>query len=190
MCGRFSLYSISQFLKRYNIELDEPLKPKYNIAPTQETPVIIDGKAKMMKWGLKLKNLCINTKIETFKQNPFFSELKRILVPADGFYEWKAKQPYRIETGEVFSFAGLTYQDRFSIITMPPTKEISRLHDRMPAVLQDEDRWLNQGNIEPQQNFKIYPVSSKVNNVKNEGKELINPVLSNTGRSQCHLSLP
>jgi putative SOS response-associated peptidase YedK len=93
------------------------LMPRFNIAPTQQAPVIVvqDGEAvlKPMPWGLvpfwakdvSIGNRMINARAETVREKPAFrSSLKRrrCLVVADGFYEWqkqpgsKLKQPMRI----------------------------------------------------------------------------------------------
>lgn len=62
---------------------------------------------------------------------------------------------YRIslETAEPFALAGLWRredtptgdQDKFVIITVPPSKEIGRIHDRMPAIILpgQKERWLD-----------------------------------------------
>jgi putative SOS response-associated peptidase YedK len=100
----------------------------YNIAPSQEVPVIIrnDGRneAKVMKWGLvpswapdpSMGQRMINARSETLLENPSFKQAldrRRCLVPANGFYEWrrdgKRKIPTWIQfkTREPFAFPGL-----------------------------------------------------------------------------------
>jgi putative SOS response-associated peptidase YedK len=86
--------------------------------------------------------------------------MKRCLVLADGFYEWKrtgqGKVPYRIalKTGEPFAFAGIWSlgQDAqrrpwstFAILTTEANRLVAQLHNRMPGILQpqDEATWLN-----------------------------------------------
>jgi putative SOS response-associated peptidase YedK len=58
----------------------------------------------------------INAKSETAATKPAFRDpfkIRRCLIPADGFYEWKrngsSKQPYcfEVNNGELFAFAGL-----------------------------------------------------------------------------------
>ena len=93
------------------------LGARYNIAPTQDVTVIrrdTDGARElvMMRWGLvpswakEIGNKAplINARGETVAEKPAFRSAfakRRCLIPADGFYEWKAsgtgtKQPYRI----------------------------------------------------------------------------------------------
>lgn len=108
---------------------DEPLVPRYNIAPTQSAWVIAsDGhggaKAGTMRWGLvphwakDLKSglATFNARIETAATKPTFRqafERRHCLVPASGYYEWvgagKDKQPWYIRPVEapMMFFAGL-----------------------------------------------------------------------------------
>jgi putative SOS response-associated peptidase YedK len=130
MCGRFARYSLSPELERYfnahRASFD--LQPSYNVAPTQEIPVIVaqeDGRhIKKRHWGLvpfwakdiSIGARLINARVETVASKPAFRaafKQRRCLIPADGFYEWfgKAgnKQPYffHLPSGESFAFAGL-----------------------------------------------------------------------------------
>ncbi len=121
-----------------------------------------------VRWGLLphwAKDLragvrAINARAETLAEKPTFRdafERFRCLVPVTGFYEWAKggpeKVPYSItgEGGAPLVFAGLlgrTFKlgvdgqpvDTFSIITVPANPLMSRIHDRMPAVLPD-DAW-------------------------------------------------
>jgi putative SOS response-associated peptidase YedK len=133
MCGRFALKAPPKKLATlFDLPaVPEMLKPRYNVAPTQQIPVVglkADGATRgliAVRWGLvpgwsngpKSTPLHINAKSETvFKLDTFKGPFKeqRCLVPADGFYEWaatgtKKKQPYhfRMRDGEPFAFAGL-----------------------------------------------------------------------------------
>lgn len=108
---------------------ESALKPRYNIAPTQMAPVIVNlGEAvlKDMRWGLipfwakeeEIGSRMINARAETVKEKPSFRnslKRKRCLVLADFYYEWQKipgsshKQPMRIylRAEEPFVFAGL-----------------------------------------------------------------------------------
>lgn len=132
MCGRYSLTSAPEAMRQL-FDLDGPLlnlEPRYNIAPTQDAPVIRardDGKRDlaMLRWGLVPSwskdgpdsgYSMINARAETVADKPAYRgpfRDKRCLIPADGFYEWKKvgkeKQPFRFTMagGEPFLLAGL-----------------------------------------------------------------------------------
>ncbi len=132
MCGRYS-FTVPPEAMRWLFALTGPLpnfEARYNIAPTQDAPVIRlnaasgERKAAMFRWGLvpswskgpDSRHLMINARAETVAEKPAFRAAlrhRRCLVPADGFYEWRKegarKQPYRIcqHDGEPFALAGL-----------------------------------------------------------------------------------
>ena len=103
--------------------------PRYNVAPTQDIPVIVGregGRAfEMHRWGIVpswSKSVTsagaryINARAETVSTSPVFRNSfvrRRCIIPADGFYEWrrdgKRKQPFLIHTpaDAPLAFAGL-----------------------------------------------------------------------------------
>jgi putative SOS response-associated peptidase YedK len=130
MCGRFARYSLSRELERCFGANPAPFEilPDYNVAPTQEIPVIIrhEGERHIAKrhWGLvpfwakdiSIGSRMINARVETVGSKPAFRaalKQRRCLIPADGFYEWRgkagSKQPFyfHLPCGEPFAFAGL-----------------------------------------------------------------------------------
>lgn len=129
MCGRFARYSLSRKLERYfNLKIPFEITPNYNVAPTQEIPVIIRDEGgrqlKMRRWGLvpfwakdiSIGSRMINARVETITSKPAFKAAikhRRCLIPADGFYEWKGragdKQPFYFcrPSEEPLAFAGL-----------------------------------------------------------------------------------
>jgi len=146
----------------------------------------------------------INARAETLELKPSFSESfekRRCLIQADGFFEWKrtgrAKQPYYIQlTNEApFSFAGIWDQwgtrnpiTSCAIITTTANETLKPLHNRMPVILKPEqyETWLDRSTPAevlktllsplPDAYTMCYPVSSAVNDVKNEGPDLIRRV--------------
>src|SRR6267143_2026122 len=131
MCGRYTLKTpVEQLSEKFQLPEIIPLKPRYNIVPSQSVAVVrllpddTDRKLAMLRWGLlpawvkdpaKVQQP-INAKAETAAEKPMFRDAfkrRRCLVPADGFYEWKQeggrKQPVYIgmKDGEPFAFAGL-----------------------------------------------------------------------------------
>jgi putative SOS response-associated peptidase YedK len=132
MCGRFSLSTppeVIAALFQLSGVVQYPLR--FNIAPTQLTPVIraAAGNAQsrhlsLLRWGFvphwavdpAIGSKMINSKVETAAEKPAFRDAfrsRRCLVPVDGFYEWQAtgkrKQPYRIvrKDGQPLGLAGL-----------------------------------------------------------------------------------
>ncbi len=129
---------------------------------------------------------------------------RRCIVPADAFYEWQrqggARQPFLIRRadGAPLALAGLwsgwhhpeTEQviRTFTIVTTTANRTLSAVHDRMPVMLAREHwaRWLDPtlqdtgeltALLEPaaDNELVLYPVRALVNNVRNNGPELIEP---------------
>jgi putative SOS response-associated peptidase YedK len=129
---------------------------------------------------------------------------RRCLLVADGFYEWHrssaGKRPYyfHLTDHQPFGLAGLWehWQDgagneleSCTILTTSANDRLRPIHDRMPVILQrqDYDLWLDP---EMQQTDRLqpllcpyaseamvsYPVSSRVNNPRNDTAECIQPV--------------
>ncbi|GIV83081.1 MAG: DUF159 family protein [Candidatus Roseilinea sp.] len=129
---------------------------------------------------------------------------RRCLVLADSFYEWRknpdgSKTPVRVmlASEEPFALAGLwdawktpagEWLSTCTIVTTEPNALVAPLHDRMAAVLlpENEAAWLShdcddtaflQSLLQPfpAERMKCYPVSSRVNSVKNDDPALIRP---------------
>jgi putative SOS response-associated peptidase YedK len=131
MCGRYELHSSPAAIAlAFGLPFPPDIKHRYNIAPTQQVPVVrlnVHGRRELsqLRWGLVpfwAKDLSIGSKMinargETIATKPGFRDAyreKRCLFPADGFYEWaklagSAKQPMRVamKGGEPFALAGL-----------------------------------------------------------------------------------
>src|SRR4051794_38677223 len=126
MCGRYTIATDPQKVaERFEAALpDEPLAARYNAAPTQQLPVLLNEgprQFELLRWGLiprwakdtSAGARMINLRAETVEQK-FREPLRRrrCLVPADGFYEWEngksGKIPMRITlaSGQLFAFAG------------------------------------------------------------------------------------
>jgi putative SOS response-associated peptidase YedK len=219
MCGRFTFQPTEAFYRRFQISnrLDS-LMPRYNIAPGQMVPVIIAQRPRQlvrMRWGLiphwakdqQTAYKMINARVETLTQRPAFRGLlshNRALVPACGYYEWKAegrdKTPYYIhpQSEPFMAFAGLydvwihpTGEALYTvtIITTEADPFMARLHNRMPVVLarELENDWLDTeitstsdvlGLLERSAGVPLdaYPVSRLVNKPSVVGEELIRPI--------------
>ncbi|WP_240419213.1 SOS response-associated peptidase [Paenibacillus periandrae] len=171
MCGRYTItVTEEELMLRFMLESSTPFyEPRYNVAPGQMVPAIINNgvqnKLGQLRWGLipswakdaKIGYTMINARVETIADKPAFRtslKSKRCIIPADGFYEWKVtedgKQPMRIvqRTGQLFAMAGLydtwinPEGDKISsctIITTVPNKTMAGIHDRMPIILRKQD---------------------------------------------------
>ena len=161
MCGRFTLANplrIRAAYPRYRFEeFSEYRLPRFNIAPTQDVlGVLDDGSERVapLHWGIEGR---INARAETVTQHPLPF---RCIIFADGFYEWRGRKPvyYTMKDDRVFPFAGifepvLNGPPRCAIITVPPNALVAPVHDRMPAILRDDelDAWLAPGDMPPAQ---------------------------------------
>jgi putative SOS response-associated peptidase YedK len=130
---------------------------------------------------------------------------RRCLVPVDGFYEWlregSRRLPMRIHDPDdrPLALAGLwterrdeatgEWQRTFTIVTTRPNGFMAAIHDRMPVVVPPESwaAWLDptprdpgelRALLEPRDDVPLaaYPVPTLVNNVRNDGPELIVPL--------------
>lgn len=191
---------------------------RYNIAPSQDCPVIIlndDGDVlpvQVMRWGfvpfwettVAPKFQPINAQAEKVTTGMFKQSVqkRRCLVPADGFYEWlrldeKTKFPFDIHLkgqrpfvmAGIYGKATAIRPPTFAILTTRPNDLMAKIHDRMPAILDDEEakRWLARGDISPEQvaeltaphasdDMETTPISSLVNSPKNDSPEILQPV--------------
>jgi putative SOS response-associated peptidase YedK len=132
---------------------------------------------------------------------------KRCLVPVDGFYEWRRegseRQPYSIgrADGRPLVLAGLwagwrdpateTIRRTFTIVTTTPNDTMATIHDRMPVMLDDDHwhAWLDPSVSDAGEllaildgargpDLAITAVSRLVNDVRNDGPELLVPLAS------------
>jgi len=219
MCGRYALSEKpDDIAKRFDLAtVPKDVQPNFNAAPSQTMPVITAGadgvrQVELMRWGIHrtlgkdLVRELINTRSDKafggFWRKTVSSH--RCLVPANGFYEWKAtadgKVPYfiRLTDVDLFAFAGIWDLWRaedgqeiktYSIMTSEPNKEMRAVHSRMPVMLHPEDEaaWLDLANntqesvgelLLPSEDNRltIYEVSRDVNNPRNNSAALLQPV--------------
>ena len=222
MCGRFTLTVDPAELQDAfgGFSFPDQYAPRFNIAPTQPVLAIPNdakNKADFFLWGLipswskdpSIANKLINARGETIAEKPSFRgsfKYKRCLIPADGFYEWKAgadkktKTPYFIHMKDrkPFAFAGLWDEWQSpeggalrtcTIITTDANELMKTMHSRMPVILNPKDyaEWLDPAPRTPDNLLHLirpfspdamsaYPVSTSVNSPANDRSELILPV--------------
>lgn len=148
-------------------------------------------------------NRMINARAETVAEKPAYRAAyhrRRCLVLADGFYEWHkegvGKVPYFISLAneQPFALAGLweSWQSKESdesiqsatLITAAANDFMASLHHRMPVILESAtaDRWLAGDDdlidyaISHGPELRAWPVDRRVNNARNEGADLIQPI--------------
>lgn len=172
MCARYSLKANPLELQAEFELADVPtLSPRYNLAPTQEAPIITGASPRELttaRWGLipswakELRAITntFNARAETVAEKGIFKDSflhRRCLIPVDGFYEWKQvgklKQPLHItlQSKRPFSLAGLwdTWTSpegvsvvSFTVVTTTPNDFMRGIHNRMPVVIPPEKRTL------------------------------------------------
>lgn len=169
MCGRYTIHVPTRALMAlFDLPEVPDLLPRYNVAPSQEVPVVRQSgetrELTLLRWGLipfwsqdpKKGPSPINARAESAPEKPAFRAAfrhRRCLLPADGFYEWQKvgthKQPvlFRMKDEGPFAFAGLW--DRWegpegrviescTLLTTEPNELVASVHDRMPVILPPE----------------------------------------------------
>ncbi|MBX4901150.1 SOS response-associated peptidase [Rhizobium bangladeshense] len=128
---------------------------------------------------------------------------RRCLIPVNGFFQWKPisphsrdRQPFAIamKTDVLFALAGIWEVWRhpagidirtFAVITCSSNEMMTTISDQMPVILhrRDYQRWLSP-DPNPSDLMKPYsaelmtmwPIGRDVDNLKNSGPDIINPV--------------
>ncbi|MDR3464443.1 MAG: SOS response-associated peptidase [Xanthobacteraceae bacterium] len=170
MCGRFVITSSPDALRRlFNYSELPNFPPRYNVAPTQPVPVVLQEQSArhfhLMRWGFlpawvkdpRKFALVINARSETVRDKPAFRNAlkrRRCLLPADGYYEWQEtggrKRPFFIHArdGAPIAFAGLAETwvgpngeevDTVAIVTTAAPPHLAMLHSRVPVTVSPHD---------------------------------------------------
>ena len=222
MCGRFVQSSRQIIYERmFGIpgnEMSSGMIAHYNVYPSMcpQVCIVTDWGARniwQIKWGLvpswsKIMTTGVaNARSETIATKPTFRvpfRRHRLLVPIDGFYEWKDAKPrkvphfIRMKNREPFALAGVwdkweqpgkesVYS--FALITTEPNDVVAKIHDRMPVIIPRSkyDTWLDPAIQDvavlqpllapyPPEWMEAYQVGFEVNDPKNNTPDLINPV--------------
>jgi putative SOS response-associated peptidase YedK len=217
MCGRFAQRSEPKRLaKEFGVAEVPSVEARYNIAPTQDILGVTESEGvremKFFKWGLvpswakdaSMGSRLINARSETVGEKPAFREafkLRRMLIPADGFYEWQrtegGKQPFffQMRDERPFGFAGLWERwkgaggqliESCTILTTEANEVLRPVHDRMPVILHPDDYelWLDEDVRKrefledllrpyPASEMVSHPVSTAINSPRSQGATLI-----------------
>lgn len=218
MCGRYVQTSPADALAaRFGARLPEGFAwtPRWNVAPATRALVVRDEPDRpalaLLSWGLvpswakdEAGLRPINARAEGIAGKPMFREAlkrRRALVPADGFYEWKAagkaKTPwhFRLAGGGPFAFAGIWERreapgaeplETFAILTTEANALVGEVHARMPVILDGEAEalWRRAGALSADElarcvhpydaaAMEAWPVSTWVNAPGREGPRCV-----------------
>ncbi len=224
MCGRYTLTNPDPAKLRARFELDPfaelDERPRFNVAPTDPVLAIraVEGSRRQpgaLRWGLAPGEWAldggrplINARAETVAEQPAFRDafrLRRCLIPADGFYEWRrderGKQAVWLSRpdAEPFAFAGIwaalelrdgTAVHSCAIVTCEPNELVRPIHDRMPVILtpEAEGTWIApdadpvalRDLLRPaaEDVLGVREVGDAVNDVREDGPHLLAPPLT------------
>jgi putative SOS response-associated peptidase YedK len=216
MCGRLVQAKAAELAAiLFGLSAAPELGARYNVAPSLPLLTIRATREgnyewSLPRWGLlphwakeaQIAYKMINAKAETVAAKPAYRSplrYRRCVVPADGFYEWRAvgktKQPYFIlrDKDHPLLMAGLWDHwegqsqiiESCTIITTEANNSVSKIHNRMPALLSLEAarRWLDPRTQDPRQllplltpyseALEIRKVSTRVNKPVNDDAALI-----------------
>ena len=157
MCSRFEFdpnpYSLLNTFGFENLPVEFTAT---EIRPTNQVLVITNDQALTMGWGLPVKwsrKILINARYETLEKRSTFHPLleNRCLIPATAYFEWRQDGNKRLKNRieplgtKIMTFAGLHSEENFVIITCPPARVISHIHQRMPLLIDPSERtnWIN-----------------------------------------------
>jgi len=211
MCGRISQ---SQDGEIYMQALKFPLPPapdsdyapgpaRWNVAPGTPVRVIAlaDARPVMRRdmWGHAGHGPrpYVNARVETASTSGFWKQMwrhGRVLVPADGWYEWTGPKGARVahfierrDQAPLF-LAAIAAPDGFAIVTAAADEGLLDVHDRRPVALTPEDAqaWLDPaqtddarriayGTLTPDV-FHWYEVPRAVGNARNDSPSFVRPV--------------
>lgn len=220
MCGRYAITTAPEAMRRLFRYLEQPNFPaRYNVAPTQPIPIVrnFEGRRQfaLVRWGLmpawvkdpKAFTLLINARGESANEKPAFRnamKYRRCLIPADGFFEWKAegksRRPYFIHMKDdaPFAFAGLWENwmgpngeevETAAIVTTDASPSIAHIHHRMPVMLEPEqfEMWLDTRHVDaataaqmfrpvPDDRIDAREISTRINRTANDTPDVLAPI--------------
>ena len=219
MCGRYILFGpLAAWAQLVGATLAPEFAPRCNIAPTQDVLVVrrLPGDAAagfhLLRWGLipswskdaKIGAKLINARGETVAEKPAFRAAfkhRRCLLPASGFYEWKAeagrKRPFEFRMADraPFAMAGLWESwtgaggepvETCTIVTTAANELLAPFHDRMPVILDPPacKQWLATENGDaagllsllrpyPAEKMAFVPANDRLNNSRYDGNDCL-----------------
>lgn len=189
MCGRYVSPDTASIERAWHIGRinSNPFPRHFNVAPTSTVPLIrgnpTTGELELIeaRWGFvptwwkqpKLPQHTFNARSEEAAAKVMWRQSykhSRCLIPAEGWYEWRAIESADARTGEIrtlkqphfifradkkpLCFAGLmsmwvtggdSAKATCAILTKNAAPSVADIHDRMPVVMPQKvfDRWLS-----------------------------------------------
>jgi putative SOS response-associated peptidase YedK len=219
MCGRVNVSDnegVRLLLESMGMDTWPARDPRYNIAPTQTLDVVKgDLTLEAMSWGVSMtlpgKNGIVTKRIQNSRDDKVWSsrlwkpliENQRVLVPVNGFYEWKRVNKKLVAAFHItpanhsaMFFAGIykvpkdeLQKPEVSMITTSANEAMSEIHDRMPVIFTSHNAtmaWLQESDKDSLRELmtaasndalSFTEVSSYVNKSSNEGPECIKPMV-------------
>jgi putative SOS response-associated peptidase YedK len=201
---RFHVDVPGYYKPRYNAAPTQ-LLPVITSESPQGISLFYWGRPPLWARNKSLSERIINLHVENLNDRPVLKKALmkfRCIIPADGFYAWKkigkkTSIPYRVITNqELFSFAALweEFEDEtgsvvhtFNIITTEANDTLKKITERMPLILtrESEKIWLAGSSTElellklleiyPADRTSMYPVSPRINEIKNDAPSLLIP---------------
>ncbi len=223
MCGRFqSTSSPDEVGRHFAVEsIDvEGHRPSWNVAPSSRVLAVLEDererRLQQLRWGFvpawakKVggRGQPNNARVETVATSRMFASSfrsRRCIIPADGFYEWQArddgrpKQPFHLAATDraplAFAAIWTTWHDpdggddviSAAIVTTAARGAMERIHHRMPVILPSTlwSSWLSATPDDAPHLVEVVaaltpsltatPISTRVNQVRNNGPELLEP---------------
>lgn len=222
MCGRVNVSDnegVQVLLAMLGMDTWPTRDPRFNVAPTQTLDVVRRHDDELvlvpMSWGVSLtlpgkSGKMVTRRIQNSRSDKVWTSRmwhkliagQRVLVPINGFYEWrrhnrKLEATYYITpAGKPAMFLAGIFRDsreqgempEVSVVTTEANQAMSKVHDRMPVILgsqnaamawlQDDDRDSLDALMQPAADnaLKFTKVGPYVNKSTNEGPECIEPV--------------
>ncbi len=178
MCGRYVSPERAAIERAWQVGRgnSNPFGRRYNVLPTTAIPILVaapGGRGLELaeaRWGLipswwkqdKPPSYSINARAEEAAAKPMWRHAwrhARCLIPAEGWFEWQARERADPATGEARAYKQPHYifrRDRrpvcfaalmetspaaqltCAILTRAASAPVAQVHDRMPVVLPDE----------------------------------------------------
>lgn len=217
MCGRVNVADnegVRALLESMGMDTWPSRDPRFNIAPTQTLDVVQMQEQPVlqpMSWGVSMvlpgKKGMVTKRVQNARDDKVWSsrlwrplmQAQRVLVPVNGFYEWKRENrklvaAYYITPShqKAMFFAGIYKQPNdaearpeVSIITTAANEQMSHIHHRMPVILataNEANAWLQESDqpslsglmqAAGKDMLTFTEVDSYVNKSSNEGPQCI-----------------